>query len=289
MKSFKIPFNKHQFYLDQDYRIMNYLDTNKDRIYRHSHDFYELYVLVSGHVKYFTSGSSFYLAPGDFLFINRLQEHFPDVLDFSTPYERIALQVSPQTLRALSDDAVDLTAIFSKNEFKVYHYPAAIQLKIQTYFEQLLYLYNSADIYGAKILGRSVLSSLFVLLNQHTDASNVFSFDKTNKNLQLITITESYIREHLKEKITIDDIAKHFFMNRYYFMHQFKETAGLSFYQFLQKTRLKLFIEMIEDGVSVMEASQQCGFKDYPNFYRLFRKEFGCSPTEYLILNYSPK
>ena len=281
MKVPKMPFNHHEYYLNCDYRIMNYLDTNKDRIYRHSHDFYELYVLISGHVKYFTAGNSFYLAPGDFLFINRLQEHFPDVMDFSTPYERIALQISPQVLHELSDDEIDLAAIFSANEFKVYHYPSSIQNKIQNYLDQLIQLFYSPDIYGAKILGRSVLASLFVLLNQNINTPNVFSFDKSNKNIQLIPIAESYIREHLQDKITIDDIAGHFFMNRYYFMHQFKEVSGISFYQFVQKTRMKVFMEITEQGFPLMKAAQQCGFRDYPNFYRLFKKEFGCSPAMY--------
>lgn len=108
----KIHFSGHQFHLDRDYRIFKYYDTDKDKIYRHSHDFYELYMLVSGHVKYFIAGSSFYLAPGDFLFINQYQEHFPEVLDFSVPYERMAIHVLPETLKALSTENVDLTAIF---------------------------------------------------------------------------------------------------------------------------------------------------------------------------------
>lgn len=277
----KLHFTVHQYYLDEDYRIYAYYDTNKEKIYKHDHDFYEIYRLISGHVKYFTAGSSFYLMPGDFLFINKHQEHFPEVLDFSQPYERMALQVLPLTLKELSCDGLDLTSIFSQSEFKVYHYPVAIETQIISHFNQLFYLYENQDIFGRKILGRSELASLFVLLVQHMDSSPVYSFDKSNKNIQIISVTEQYIRNHIEEKIQVEDLAKYLFMNKYYFMHRFKEIAGVSPYQFIQKVRLEVLKEQIEDGSSLMEATKQCGFGDYSNFYRYFKQKFGLSPREY--------
>ncbi|MCI8453683.1 MAG: AraC family transcriptional regulator [Lachnospiraceae bacterium] len=279
----KLHFTAHLYYLDEDYRIFTYYDTNKDKIYKHMHDFYEIYRLISGHVKYSTAGNSFYLTPGDFLFINRHQEHFPEVLDFSEPYERMALHVSPDTLKELSCGGIDLTAIFSQNEFKVYHYPIAIEKQINSYYNQLNRLYDGPDIYGRKVLGRSLLASLFVLLTQHMDTPSVYSFDKSNKNIQIISVTEQYIRNHLDEKILIGDLAEYLFMNPYYFMHQFKELSGLSVYQFIQKVRIDALKEHVEQGESLMEAAQSCGFGDYSNFYRYFKREFGCSPREYFL------
>ena len=277
----KLHFTGHQYYLDEDYRIYTYYDTNKEKIYKHTHDFYEMYRLISGHVKYSTAGNSFYLKPGDFLFINKHQEHFPEVMDFSQPYERMALHVSPRTLRELSCDGVDLTAVFSRNEFKVYHYPVAIETQIISYFNQLFDLYDKPDAYGRKILGRSLLASLFVLLTQHMDTPSVYSFDKSDKNIQIISVTEQYIRNHIEEKILIEDLADYLFMNKYYFMHQFKEISGVPVYQFIQKVRLEVLKEQIEGGSSLLVATERCGFGDYSNFYRYFKREFGCSPREY--------
>lgn len=279
----KLHFDTHQYELDEDYRIFIYYDTSKDKIYKHMHNFYEIYRLVSGHVKYSTAGNSFYLTPGDFLFINRHQEHFPEVLDFSEPYERIALHVSPDTLKELSCDGIDLAAIFSQNEFKVYHYPAAIEKQIQSYYRQLIRLYDEPDVYGRKILGRSLLASLFVLLTQHMDTPFVYSFDKSNKDIQIISVTRQYIQNHLNEKIRIAELADYLFMNQYYFMHQFKEQSGMSVYQFIQKVRIDALKEQIEEGSALMAAAQNCGFGDYSNFYRYFKKEFGCSPKEYFL------
>ena len=222
----KLHFTGHQYYLDEDYRIYTYYDTNKEKIYKHTHDFYEMYRLISGHVKYSTAGNSFYLKPGDFLFINKHQEHFPEVMDFSQPYDK-------------------------------------------------------PEAYGRKILGRSLLASLFVLLTQHMDTPSVYSFDKSDKNIQIISVTEQYIRNHIEEKILIEDLADYLFMNKYYFMHQFKEISGVPVYQFIQKVRLEVLKEQIEGGSSLLVATERCGFGDYSNFYRYFKREFGCSPREY--------
>lgn len=277
----KIPFTDHQFYLNEDYRIYSYYDTNNNRIYKHAHSFYELYVLISGHVKYSTAGNSFYLAPGDFLFINPHQEHFPEVLDFSVPYERMALHVSQAVLQELSCDNVDLSGIFSISEFRVYHYPAAIHAQITGHLNSLYELYQSPHTYGAKILGRSTLAALFVLFNKYMDTPSIYSFDKQNKNIQIISVAENYVRSHLNKKISVEELANHLFFNKYYFMHQFKEISGMSVYQFVQKIRLDVLKEMVEDGCSLSVAAQTCGFQDYSNFFRLFKKEYGCSPKEY--------
>lgn len=277
----RIPFTDHQFYINEDYRIYSYYDTNKDRIYKHCHDFYELYVLISGRIKYSTAGNSFFLAPGDFLFINRLQEHFPEVLDFSVPYERMALHVSPAVLEELSCDNVNLASIFSANEFKVYHYPPALHAQITTHLNTLFELYQSPHTYGSRILGRSTLAALFVLFNKYIDTPSIYSFGKQNKNIQIISIAESYVRNHLSEKITVEDLANHLFFNKYYFMHQFKEISGISVYQFIQKIRLTVLKEMVEEGCPLSTATSRCGFQDYSNFFKLFKKEYGCSPKEY--------
>lgn len=277
----KIPFTDHQFVINEDYRIYSYYDTSKDRIYKHCHKFYELYILISGHVKYSTAGNSFFLAPGDFLFINKLQEHFPEVLDFSVPYERMALHVSPEVLLELSCDNVNLAAIFTANEFKVYHYPPALHSQITAHLDTLFELYHSPDTYGSKILGRSTLAALFVLFNKYMDTPSIYSFGKQNKNIQIIPLVESYVRNHLSEKITVEDLADHLFFNKYYFMHQFKDISGMSAYQFVQKVRLTALIEMVKEGCPIAIATSRCGFQDYSNFYKLFKKEFGCSPKEF--------
>ena len=275
------PFLTHSYHLDCDYRVMVYSDVSNQNIYSHSHDFFEMYLLISGRIVYSTAGSAFYLQPGDFLFINRHQEHFPKMLDLSIPYERLALQVSPDVLRELSVGGVDLCECFTNDNFRVYHYPHAIQSKLRLLLEQLIGLNDSGDIYGKQVLGRCYLAEFFVEVNKHNHDPQIFTFSRDNKEMGIMALVDQYFRDHMDQQITVAQLSEYFYMNRYYFMHWFKEISGMTIYQYILHLRLNAAEDMIKNGVSFISASQQCGFGDYSNYYRCFKKEYGVAPREY--------
>ena len=61
----------------------------------------------------------------------------------------------------------------------------------------------------------------------------------------------------------------------------YKVKSGMTIYQYILHLRLNAAEDMIKNGVSVISASQQCGFGDYSNYYRCFKKEYGVAPREY--------
>lgn len=273
----KQAFISHAPTMSLDFEVIYYSDVNTKRLYPHSHDFFEMYLLVSGKVLYRTEKSEFFLQPNDILFINRHQEHVPVLIDPMVPYERITLHVNPETLKELSGDTVDLTECFTTDQFQVFHYPPEIFQKIY------LLLWNLFDVsdenrFGAALLGRAYLTELFVEINQYNHNPSIYSFNKDTKDMQLIALVKQYILEHLNEPITVDTLASYFFMSRYYFMHSFKRCSGTSVHSYITRIRLEAANEMIRGGASFTTASQHCGFGDYSNFFRMFRKEYGVSP-----------
>lgn len=276
----KQAFVAHTSTINLDFDIIYYSDVNSKQLYPHTHDFFEMYLLVSGKVLYRTGRSAFFLQPNDILFINRHQEHVPVLIDPMVPYERVALHVNPETLKALSSDTVDLTECFTTDQFRVFHYPPEIFQKIR------LLLWNLFDVtdetrFGASLLGRAYLTELFVEINQYNHNPSIYSFNKDTKDMQLVALVKQYILEHLNEPISIDALASSFFMSRYYFMHTFKRCSGSSVHSFITRIRLEAANEMIQKGASFTTASQHCGFGDYSNFFRMFRKEYGISPRAY--------
>ena len=90
-----------------------------------------------------------------------------------------------------------------------------------------------------------------------------------------------YIAAHLEEELSVDSLAKQFFMSRYYLMHRFKEVTGYTLHQYISQKRLLLAGELIRSGVPVMKAAEQAGFSEYSTFLRAFRKTFQVSPREF--------
>ena len=121
-----------------------------------------------------------------------------------------------------------------------------------------------------------ILSTLCEAYDKKTEQlTNMRSQSKT-----VIGIIE-YINENLSGDISIEKIAKEFFLSKSRIEHLFKECTGLSMWDYIILHRLILCNEYIKNGATVKEASYQSGFCNYSNFYRLYKKHMGMTPSEY--------
>ena len=91
----------------------------------------------------------------------------------------------------------------------------------------------------------------------------------------------SYINENLSEELSLDQLADRFYISKYYLSRQFKQFTGLSLYQYIMKKRLISARNMLRAGSPVMDACLYCGFGDYSNFLKAFKREFGQNPSKY--------
>lgn len=280
MRIRKQAFITPSYSIDQDFRIFYYSDIRSSHLHPHVHDFFEMYLLVSGKIMYKTCGIDFFLQPGDILFLNRGQLHCTVLLEPSTPYERITLHVSPDTLMELSTDEVNLAECFTREKFMVYHYPQEVQNNIQLILNKLFSISPGSQ-FGYKLLGRACLTELFVEINKYNHDRSIHSFNKETKDIQLVELVRQYILEHIEEDITIRALADYFYMSEYHFMHVFKHASGISAHQQILKLRLQIADSLIQNGASLSRVSQQCGFCDYSSFYRAFLRERGVSPQKF--------
>ena len=93
----------------------------------------------------------------------------------------------------------------------------------------------------------------------------------------------AYIEDHLAEKITLGDIAKHCWVSQSTITQTFRNKLGLSFYRCVTQARLIAAKRLIEGDQSLESIAEAVGFMDYSAFYRAFKQEFGISPRQYRV------
>lgn len=94
-----------------------------------------------------------------------------------------------------------------------------------------------------------------------------------------------YIAEGFAEQITLKDVADQAFLNQEAFCRYFKKHTGQTFISYLNHFRVKKVCEKLAsnvDELSISNIAYSCGFTSVSNFNRMFKRNMGMSPTEYI-------
>ena len=98
----------------------------------------------------------------------------------------------------------------------------------------------------------------------------------------LVAQVQGYLERHLFDRIALADLAQMARCTPNYLNGIFRKQTGQPIHQFVLHRRLDAGRKMLGDGAgSVKEISYHVGFHDPLYFSRLFRRQFGVSPTEY--------
>lgn len=91
-----------------------------------------------------------------------------------------------------------------------------------------------------------------------------------------------YMEEHLDAELEPLELARRAGFSLYHYYRLFREALGMSLGQYLTRRRLLHGVYAIHKGSSGIDAALRYGFDTYAGFYRAFRREFGCTPSEFL-------
>ena len=275
-------FTSRQFMVERYCEYHHYVNNSLPDIEFHQHPFYEIFLFMSGNANYIIEGKTYKLRPGDILLTSDQDIHKPEVFP-GKPYERFVVWLSPDFFEHISDFGEDLSTCFSDAASKDYRLirPNENRLtKLTKLIHQLDQLKHS-DRFGSKALAYAHIIEFLVQMSQayydtpDSIAKDITEDDKIN---QII----SYITENLTEDLSLDHLSSKFYISKFYLSKRFKQYTGLSIYQYIMKKRLTVARNMLGQHISVTEAYNMSGFTDYSNFLKAFKREFGCTPTNYV-------
>lgn len=91
-----------------------------------------------------------------------------------------------------------------------------------------------------------------------------------------------YINAHLDQEIKLADLAKLLGMSQYYFCRLFKQSMGISPYQYLIQQRVEQAKQLLKQkGVAIADIALECGFSSQSHLSEHFRKLTGSTPKAY--------
>lgn len=264
-------------------------ETHRDESYTnatmtlHSHDFYEmLFCRSSDRVEYLVGTERYRLQPGDIVIVVPGVSHRPllpedmqvsyrrDIVWFSREFVQNICQMLPMARQVWPQrDGVLLRTKGTKWEFLSELFRTGVKEaeRARPEFEGI-------------VLGNTITILAYIVRALEEGGGSGMQAEKP----ELLDRVMAYIEDHLSEKITLEEVAGHFFVSVSTITQLFRQKMGTSFYHCVTQRRLIAAKTMIQEGKLLEEVSRAVGFADYSSFYRAFKKEYGITPRQYTQL-----
>ena len=128
----------------------------------------------------------------------------------------------------------------------------------------------------------SLLLSLFVRIYRKNEMVSLpEETGGESKRSAYIMKALRYIRQHLREPITLDDICREVAMSRYYFCHLFRTYTGITVVNYINMLRCALARSlMLEKQFNVSEAAKYLGISNLSYFGQMYKRYMGVLPSQ---------
>lgn len=110
-----------------------------------------------------------------------------------------------------------------------------------------------------------------------------FVFDLNDiKHQNVVFQTTAYIKAHLTEKLSLDEVAEHVYLSKSYFCRIIKDELGCTFTEYVNRLRVERSkLLLTGTGMPIAEIACAVGFDDQSYFNRIFKKQTGIAPGSY--------
>lgn len=270
--------------LTNKYFAIAHLYNDEKPMDMHIHNCYEIYFSISGGKQFLVDNRFYDIVPGDIFFINQYESHYLTQIDREV-HERIVISIYPDFLRSISSSETDLSYCFSHRDGDSTH-KLHLDTEMSRRFIYLIHKIADADGYGADLTELYTFTELMVFLNK------IFYRSSHNKQLECFITNHAkvddiltYINRHISENLTLETLSAHFYLSGSYLCRIFKSTTGTTINKYITARRITIAKALLNEGLSVTEACEKCGFNDYSNFLKAFTKAVGISPKKYAQFN----
>ena len=95
------------------------------------------------------------------------------------------------------------------------------------------------------------------------------SAKKEDKN-EAILFARNYMKEHLSEPLTRDEVAANVYLSPSYFGHLFKKQMGIGYNEYLSELRVTKAKQLLKSNMAISDVAVAVGFHDAKYFSDIF-------------------
>jgi AraC family transcriptional regulator len=190
----------------------------------------------------------------------------------------LQIHITPEFIQSVAREALDLNCdrLDLLSEFKTRDPQIeAIGMLLLTELQQ--------ENLGGRLYIESLANLLAIHLIRHyaTTRTQLPTYEGGLSQRQLLHILD-YIHEHLDRDIKLADLANQLAISQFHFSYLFKQSLGITPYQYLLQQRIERAKQLLKEGDrSIMDIALLCGFNSHSHLSKQFRQLTGITPKAY--------
>ena len=241
----------------------------------HIHECCEIFLCIEGGKTFLIDDRVYDMKSGDLFIINQFEAH-KVTPDRDGRFSRYIMHVHPTFLYSVSKDGVNLADCFyNKADVNRISLSEAETQKLILLFRSLGKEYGYGDELYKKIRATEILLTVNGLFRTHSEGEGQIQKHKA------VQLAIDYINSNYSENLTLDMIARNSYMSVNQLGRLFNKYCSTTVTKYLISKRITEAKKLLAEGRSVTDTAFMCGFNDYANFIKSFKKAVGVPPGKY--------
>ncbi|MBD2867656.1 AraC family transcriptional regulator [Paenibacillus arenilitoris] len=246
----------------------------------HFHETYEIFYLMSGKRAFFIKDRTMSIGEGDVVIIS------PNILHRTTnaerpEYERLVVNIHESFMAASNDSYMDILQPLIKKEYVIVKCAPDDRLSIKALSSRIMQEVREKKP-GFEMYAQTLVQQLLLICCRHMRQSSMEPLESPSPMHERISEVVRYINGHYMQELSLQLLARKFYVSPYYLSRFFKEATGFTFIEYLNSVRVKEAKKLLEQ--SSMKASLiagKVGFGSVTHFGRVFKSITGHAPLHY--------
>ncbi|WP_105616188.1 AraC family transcriptional regulator [Vallitalea okinawensis] len=243
----------------------------------HQHEFLTINYITSGTCDYIINDKSYLAKKGDIIILNPFTSHYKEI----TSTEDVSIfhfGLNDIEIKGVEKNRLQTSCpVLSIKKYKQ---------ELYNCYHEIMTVQEKKDI-GWELLNKALILKFLIIILKELSPINsekiehYFNFETYDKHTVVETII-TYINENYMKKVSIEQFSQSTYLSSNYISKIFKEITGDTLINYLINLRIEKAKQILEEGhFTIQEVSQKVGYEDPYYFSKLFKKKYGCSPSEY--------
>ena len=238
---------------------------------RHFHEYYVICVIEQGFQSFTHQEARYFTPPGGVILINPGAVHTGEAAD-KRGFQMRSLY---PTVDHMQTAVFELTGRHQKLPFF-----SEVRVDHPWTRDSILSLH--------KVLAQGISSvesdsrftwTLAQLIKRHADLR--FGEQRLGNEQKAIERARRYIEENHTRGVSLNELADHVSLSRYYLLRAFRAVVGMPPYAYLESVRIRHAQQLIEAGRPLAEVATEVGFSSQSHLTERFKRIIGVTPGQY--------